>query len=168
MIRLKKWLESKKQENGTFNLTKCKKFSEPTLSTNNKRRKLTNLQKKANMQKENFKNFFTHPAQKSTHPSPTSENLQTQASSQKTESVLKNPFETRKRKIIHDECEKFTSKKKNGTVGNLLKMFENKQPQKANLVTRNIIRRQFKTAEQLETNIPQTGKFQTKKIEESC
>jgi len=71
-----------------------------------------------------------------------------------------------KRKIIHDECEKFTPKKKNGTVGNLLKMFESKQPQKANLVTRNIIRRQ--TAEQLETNISQTGKFQTKKIEESC
>ena len=127
---IKKWLESKKQENGTFNLTKCTKFSEPTISTNKKRRKLTNLQKKANIQKENFKKFFTQPAPESTHPPPTRQNLQTQATSQKHDSDLQNDFETRKRKIIHDNCEKFTPKKKTGTVGNLLKMFEEKQPQK--------------------------------------
>ena len=152
-----------KQENGTFKLTKCTKFSEPTISTNKKRRKLTNLQKKANMQKENFKKFFTHSAQKSTHPPTKGENLQTQASSHKPDSDLKTTFEARKRKIIHDEYEKFTPKKKTGTVSNLLKMFENKQPQKANLVTGNIIRWQFETADQLKTSISQTGKFKQRK-----
>ena len=49
--------------------------------------------------------------------------------------------------------------KKTGTVGNHLKMFKEKQPQKANLVTTNTIRRQFKTADQLEASISQTGKF---------
>ena len=148
-----------KQENGTFKLINCTTFSEPTISTNKKRRKLTNLQKKANIQKENFKKFFTQPAPESTHPPPTRQNLQTQATSQKHDSDLQNDFETRKRKIIHDDCEKFTPTKKTGTVGNLLKMFEEKQPQKANLVTTNIIRRQIKTADQSEASISQTETF---------
>ena len=48
-----------KTANGTFKITKCTKFSEPTVSTNQKRRKLTTCEKTKNIQKTKFKNFFT-------------------------------------------------------------------------------------------------------------
>ena len=56
---VKKWSETEKTANGTFKITKCTKFSEPTVSTNQKRRKLTTCEKTKNIQKTKFKNFFT-------------------------------------------------------------------------------------------------------------
>ena len=56
---VKKWLETEKTANGTFKITKCTKFSEPTVSTNIKRKKLTICEKAKKIQERKFKNFFT-------------------------------------------------------------------------------------------------------------
>ena len=55
----KRWIETEKQMNGTFQITKCVKYQEPTKTTNS-RKKLSNNQKIIQKQKQKFKNYFKH------------------------------------------------------------------------------------------------------------
>ena len=61
---LKKWIETKKNEDGKFSITKCIKFNEPTVSTSKKRKKLSKTEKMKKCQQEKFKNFFGKPQSK--------------------------------------------------------------------------------------------------------
>ena len=54
----KKWIETKKNEDGKFSITKCVKFNEPTVSTSKKVKKISKSEKYQKIQKEKFKSFF--------------------------------------------------------------------------------------------------------------
>ena len=54
----KKWIETKKNEDGKFSITKCVKFNEPTVSTSKKVKKISKAEKYQKIQKEQFKSFF--------------------------------------------------------------------------------------------------------------
>ena len=54
----KKWIETKKNQDGKFTITKCVKFDEPTISTSKKRKKLSKQEKFQKIQQQKFKNFF--------------------------------------------------------------------------------------------------------------
>ena len=55
----KKWIETKKNQDGKFTITKCVKFDEPTISTSKKRKKLSKPEKFKKIQQQKFKNFFS-------------------------------------------------------------------------------------------------------------
>ena len=54
----KRWIETKKNENGKFSITKCVIFNEPTVSTSKKVKKISKVEKLKIIQKEKFKNYF--------------------------------------------------------------------------------------------------------------
>ena len=51
----KRWIETKKNENGKFSITKCVIFNEPTVSTSKKVKKISKVEKLKIIQKEKFK-----------------------------------------------------------------------------------------------------------------
>ena len=116
----KKWLETKKGKNSKFTITKCVKYTEPTISTSEKRRTLSKSQKIQKIQKEKFVEFFklAKPKPLLPTPQPLVPRPDRSRHSPVSESLIKN---ITNKENIHD------TKKVNfkpGKIGDLRKKFE--------------------------------------------